>query len=115
VSLAFDRGALYVADRDNNAVRRLELGTGAVTTLAVHVERPGAIAVMAGQLFTGDGRAVRRTALDGSDSEVLVAAGSGLRLGSEPLVNVPIGIAPIGAHDILVLDGVENSLLRFAR
>ncbi len=113
VSLAFRGGLLYVADRDNDALRVVDTNSGAVSTLGVHVERPRAVSFVDDELLVADRRAVQRVSIATNASVRIVGVGGGLRLGAiTPLFHEPIAITPLGVGDALVVDGTENALER---
>jgi sugar lactone lactonase YvrE len=116
VGLAYAGGALYVADRENGVVRRVDARTGDVSTLpGARFERPRAIALAAGgaALLVADARGVYRVPLAGGERVAVVPAGDGLRLGAaSPEISVPSAIVEVAPGDALVLDRAENALVR---
>jgi DNA-binding beta-propeller fold protein YncE len=108
--IALDAGALFVADEGNGTIRRIDLGTSAVTTIATGFDEPRAIAAIDGELLVADRTAIKRVSQSGAVA--IVPAGHGLRLGSNPNVSLVAAIVPLGNHDALVVDESENVLLR---
>jgi sugar lactone lactonase YvrE len=115
--LAFAGGALFVADREDGRVRRVDVGTGEVTTLAgAHFDSPTALAP-SGQdaLFVLDHASVSRILLATGQAVRLVPAGPGLRTGSvAPSLGHPVGIAELSPSDALVVDRSESAVVLLA-
>ena len=93
VALSSDGSALFVADYDNNAIRRVEVATGAVTTLAgsgikgsadgvgdaAEFDDPSGIAISpdSGALFVADQGSDKIRRVEVATGEVTTLAGSG--------------------------------------
>lgn len=120
--------ALYVADQENHVVRRVDLQTGAVTTLAgapgeagsadgppssARFTRPRALAAVGDALLVFDATSVRRVPLGGGDVTRVLGTGRGVRLGSvAPSLSRPVAAVGIAPGDVLVVDRAESALLR---
>ncbi|HEY2746598.1 MAG TPA: hypothetical protein VGL86_18325, partial [Polyangia bacterium] len=122
--LALDgRGSLYVADRDNRLLRRIELATGAVTTLAPILERglrpvaPTGLAVDEGALFVADYGAQVIFRIDPASQRGVVLAGKpnvpGIADGAADAArfNRPESLAADGLGNLYVAD-VGNGAVR---
>jgi sugar lactone lactonase YvrE len=115
--LAFVDGALFVADREDGLVRRVDATTGEVKTVAgAHFDRPTALAAVDGDgLLVLDRTSVDRLSLATGGATRLLPAGPGLRTGSvEPSLGHPTGIAELGPGDVLVVDRSESVVVRLA-
>ena len=82
-----DDDALYVADRGNDAIRKVDLTTSAVTTLVDGLSGPGGLARDGATLYVADTFAGRVVAVDVADGTLTVVA-SGL--------DAPQGVALVG-------------------
>jgi hypothetical protein len=125
--IVYREGALLVADREAHTLRRVDVATGDVTTLAgapgesgiadgtlarARFTRPRAIATVGrGELLVIDALSVRRVSLEAGTVVRIVDAGRGLRLGSAPLLNDPVAIADLGPGEALIADRAEGVLL----
>jgi hypothetical protein len=114
--LAFAGGALFVADREDGSVRRVDVATGTVTTVpGVHFENPTALAQSRDGLLVLDRASVDRLSLPGGQVSRLFPAGQGLRLGSvAPSLGHPTGIAELSSGDAVVVDRSESAVVRIA-
>ena len=115
--LAFANGALFVADREDGGIRRVDVATGRVTTLAgARFDGPVALAPSGTDgLFVIDRVSVDRLSLASGGVTRLVPAGPGLRTGSvAPSLGHPSGIAELAAGEALVVDRSESAVLRLA-
>jgi sugar lactone lactonase YvrE len=134
-NIAIDnRGNIYIADADNNRIRRVEVSTGIITTIAgtgssidsgdggpainAGVSRPSGIAVdSAGNVYFGSGwdRVRKVTADTGAISTVAGQFGTSFSGDKGPAVDAhfwdPIPGAVDGVGDIYVAD-YENSRIR---
>jgi DNA-binding beta-propeller fold protein YncE len=122
-------GKLFVADKENHAVRSIDVATGEVKTFAGVLGHPGtedgdaprfelprSVALQGeGQLLVIDRASIRVVSLAGGRAESVLRypPGAGVRLGSPPAaLNAPWAALPLAPDDILLLDKSENSLLR---
>jgi sugar lactone lactonase YvrE len=115
--LAFVGGALFVADREDGLVRRVDIATGEVRTVAgAHFDRPTALAASGTDgLFVADRASVDRLSLASGQVDRLFAAGPGLRTGSvEPSLGHPTGLAELSPGDVLLVDRSESAVVRLA-
>ena len=116
--LVFAEGALFVADRENGVVRRVDLATHAVTTVGgARFDRPTSLALTStpGTLLVGDRASVSLLVVATGARTRLAVAGPGLRLGSvAPSLGYPTGIVELGPGDALVVDRSESAVLRLA-
>jgi hypothetical protein len=115
--LAFAGGALFVADREDGLVRRVDVATGEVRTVAgAHFDRPTALAASGGDgLFVLDRVSVERLSLASGQVARLLLAGPGLRTGSaEPSLGHPTGLAELSPGDVLLVDRSESTVVRLA-
>ena len=130
-SLLLDGGDLYVADAGGNAVRKLVLATGAVTTVAGSLNtqgstdgtgtaarfyEPTALALDAGNLYVSDARnnTIRRIVL-ATGAVTTVAGTAGLRgstdgTGAAALFDSPAGLVTDGAGTLYVADKYNNTI-----
>ena len=121
--LALDgHGALFVADRDNRLLRRVELATGAVTTLAPAIERgyrpaaPAGLAFDDGALFVADygGQVILR--VDPSSLRGSIVAGKPAAAGNSDGVagdvrfNGPSSLAADGRGNLYIADVGNNAV-----
>ncbi len=127
-----DSGFLYVADSQNQTIRRVDVTTGAVTTIAGMTEQPGAVDTIganaqfnipedvkcdgAGHLYVADWRndAIRRVTLSATNTVDTVvgklgAAGATNGLGGAARLNGPVALA-INATTLFIADGVNDSI-----
>jgi DNA-binding beta-propeller fold protein YncE len=108
-------GALFVADRADGLVRRVDLATAEVQTVdGAHFDGPTALAGNGSdELLVLDRASVSRLALGSGAMTRVVSAGPGLRTGSvEPSLGHPAGLARLGAGDLLLVDRAESVVLR---
>jgi DNA-binding beta-propeller fold protein YncE len=115
--LAFSGGALFVADREDGSVRRVDVATGAVTTVpGARFDRPTALAPSAGDgLLVVDSASVDRVSLADGKVLHLFSAGVGIRMGSEgPSLGHPAGIAELSPGNALLVDRSDNAVVRLA-
>ncbi|WP_082954388.1 thioredoxin-like domain-containing protein [Acidihalobacter prosperus] len=78
--LAYANGSLYIADTFNDAIRRLDLQTQTVTTLATGLAQPGGLAVLGPhELIVADTNANRLVAVDTHSGKVTRWPIAGLR------------------------------------
>ena len=115
--LAFASGSLFVADREDGTVRRVNAATGAVTTLAgAHFDGPTAVASSGGDaLLVLDRGAVDRMSLATGQVVRLFSAGTGLHTGSvAPSLGHPVGIVELSLGDALLVDRSESAVVRLA-
>jgi DNA-binding beta-propeller fold protein YncE len=115
--IAVAGGALFVADREDGLVRRIDIATGEVRTVAgAHFDRPTALAASGTDgLLVLDRAAVDRLSVTNGQSVRLLGAGPGLRLGSvEPSLGQPTGLAELSPGDVLVVDRGESAVVRLA-
>ena len=130
--LAIDGGRLYVADRANHALRAVDLGTGAVSTLAgtgeladtgIHpgpgtatsLRSPWDVAVSGGGLYVAMAGSHQLWRLDLATGQIAPFAGTGGEaIGDGPagraLLAQPMGIAAAG--DTLAFCDAESSAVR---
>ena len=115
--LALAGGALFVADREDGLVRRVDIATGDVTTVAgVHFDRPTALAASGSDgLIVLDRASVDRLSLANGQVARLLLAGPGLHTGSVgPSLGHPTGLAELSPGDVLVVDRSESAVVRLA-
>jgi len=115
--LAFAGGALFVADREDGLVRRVDVSTGEVRTVAgAHFDRPTALGASGSDgLFVLDRASVDRLSLGSGQVVRLLPAGPGLRTGSvEPSLGHPTGLAELSPGDVLLVDRSESAVVRLA-
>jgi DNA-binding beta-propeller fold protein YncE len=116
-ALAFEGGSLFVADGDDGLVRRVNVATGEVTTVAgARFDRPRALAASGSDaLLVADAAAVSRLSLSTGQVTRLCAAGRGLRAGSaEPSLGHPAGLAALAPGEAVVVDRSEDVVVRLA-
>jgi sugar lactone lactonase YvrE len=133
VGLALDgSGHLFVADSGNHAIRRIDLATKAVTTLAgqagssdssdgvgsaAHFVSPWGLALDgAGQLLVSDSGGPTLRRIDLAGGQVTTLAGTvgrqGVKLGNLPAsLNSPTGVVALADGTIVLASSNENSLL----
>ena len=127
-------GALYIADRDNHRIRRVD-GAGTITTLAGTGERgysengspaveaqlnyPGDVAVDgSGNLYIADtwNRMVRRVDAGGIITTVAGNGGRGFGGGGGPAVRVsldlPVGVAVDGSGNLYIAESLQHGVHR---
>jgi DNA-binding beta-propeller fold protein YncE len=115
--LAFARGALFVADRENGVIRRVDVVTGEVTTVAPgRFDLPTALAPSGDDgLLVLDRQSVDRLSLPSGQVVRLFSAGPGLRAGSlDPSLGHPTGVAELSSGDALLVDRSESAVVRLA-
>jgi len=131
--VAFDRGYLYVADTDNDTIRKIALTTGQVTTVAGMAHQEGLIdgagaaarfnlpvgvaADRAGHLYAADLTAIRRIDLATRTVSTLAGSaspGSSDGVGAAASFNEPNGIALDGAGNLYVADSRNHTIRRIA-
>jgi len=115
--LAFAGGALYVADREDGLVRRVDVVTGEVRTVAgAHFDRPTGLASSGGDgLLVLERTSVDRLSLGSGQVVRLLPAGPGLRTGSvEPSLGHPTGLVELSPGDVLLVDRSESAVVRLA-
>jgi DNA-binding beta-propeller fold protein YncE len=115
--LAIVGGALFVADRENGLVRRVDIATGEVRTVAgTHFDRPTGLASSGDDaLLVVDRTSVDRLSLGSGQIVRLLPAGPGLRTGSvEPSLGHPTGLAELSPGDVLLVDRTESVVVRLA-
>ncbi|MFO0578450.1 MAG: hypothetical protein U1A78_30975 [Polyangia bacterium] len=120
-------GSLYVADYENHTIRKVVLGTGAVTTLAGYVGQrrwqyspQGVAADGAGSLYVADteNRTIRKVVL--STGAVTTLAGSAGQPGSTDGTGAaarfssPYGVAADGAGSLYVADYGNHTIRKIA-
>jgi sugar lactone lactonase YvrE len=101
------QGNLYVADNANGVIRKIEAGTGNVTTFAGPFNSPNSLAIEGTTLYVGDLTRVRAvdlasgaiTPLAGGDT-----AGSADGIGADARFNSVKGLAPDGKGNLWVAD-----------
>jgi sugar lactone lactonase YvrE len=123
-------GNLYVADTNNQTIRKIVIATGAVTTVAGLAHQSGAVdgaagdarfsepwsltADGAGSLFVADAEnnAVRRIALETGQVTTLAGGTFGATdgIGTAAQFNFPEGIAGDGAGNVWVTDTANNAV-----
>ena len=106
-----------MADRENDVVRRVDVATGQVTTVAgPRFDGPTALAPSGdGALLLLDRLSVDRLSIASGQVVRLVPAGPGLRTGSvDPSLGHPTGIVELSRGDALVVDRTESAVLRLA-
>lgn len=130
-SVLYRDGILLVADTRNDAVRRIDVRTGAVTTLAgapgqaanidgpfsqTRMDEPRGLAWSgADGVLVLDRHAVRRLSLSTGVSVHVVDAGRGLRTGEQsPQFSWPAAAVESGPGEALVVDRTENVLVRLS-
>jgi DNA-binding beta-propeller fold protein YncE len=115
--LAFVDGALFVADREDGLVRRVDVATGDVRTVAgAHFDRPTALAPSGVDgLLVLDRASVDRLSVATGQTSRLLPAGPGLRTGSVgPSLGHPTGLAELSPGEALVVDRSESVVVRLA-
>lgn len=133
LGLALDgSGNLYIADGNNQVIRKLSVATGALTTLAgsagvegssdgigaaARFSYPSQAAVDdTGNLYVADmgNKTIRKVAL-GSGEVTTLAGGVGLRgsvdgLGTAARFSFPVGVVTDGAGNLYVSDSANNTI-----
>ncbi|MDB5216023.1 MAG: hypothetical protein JWO86_3950 [Myxococcaceae bacterium] len=134
-ALAIDKvnGVLYAADSGNNAVRAIDLNTGAVTTLAGGNPQPGSgdgigtaakfygpsgIAYVAGVLYVSDTNNSTLRRIDVATKQVTTVAGLASNpaatngIGSAARFKAPGGITAVDSTLLYLADYVTNTVRR---
>lgn len=129
IEVALSGNTLYIADRDNHRVRRVDLSIGTITTAAgdgtpgyggdggpaaaAHLWYPEGVALDGSTLYvvdTGNGR-VRKVSGAGT---ITTAAGGGTRpfgdggLATDAQLTMPSGIAFDASHNLYVSEGLKS-------
>jgi sugar lactone lactonase YvrE len=124
LALDVDGTRLYVADRDNHQIRRVDVATGVVSTLALNPVGPGltflsspeGLALDGPTLYvtdSGNHVVVAVTAASGDASLVAGTAGMAGRvdaIGTKARFYGPTGIAADGAGNLFIMDVVNNAV-----
>lgn len=134
--LAIYAGNLYVADTHNHRVRRVDLNTGIISTIAggstagwsgdggpataARLDRPVALAVNArGDLFIADAGSHRIRRIDAGTGRITTEAGAGVQgydgdhgSAAAALLDSPQGLAVDAAGDIYVADSHNQRVRR---
>jgi DNA-binding beta-propeller fold protein YncE len=116
-AVAFVGDTLFVADREDGRVRRVDVASGQVTTLsAPQFDEPKALAPSGGDgLYVLDRASVSRLSLATGQVTRLVPAGPGLRTGSiAPSLGHPTGIAELSPGEALLVDRSESAVVLLA-
>ncbi len=117
-SVAVDgSGNIFIADRWNNRVRRVDATTGVITTVAVASNPQGVALDRSGNLFFVDGSRVRRLDADtGLISTVAGALNRGFSGDDGPAtsaqLNGPQGLAVDGSGNLFIADFANNRIRR---
>jgi hypothetical protein len=114
-ALAFVGDALFVVDGDDGRVRRVDVTTGEVSSIAgARFDGPSALARGEGDtLLVVDRAAVSRLSIATGKVEKLFSAGPGLRTGTAaPALGHPASLVELASGDALVVDRSENAVLR---
>ncbi len=114
--LTYRKGILYVADALNRAVRRIEVASGAVSTISGELEAPTEVAPDAyGRLYVSSGDStIRRIDLETltvSRTVVGVPQVSGLQLGQLPGQLNHEGALAFFGDDLFIVQARENSVV----
>jgi sugar lactone lactonase YvrE len=113
-------GNLYVADRDNNAVRKIVVSTRAVSTIAAGLSRPRGVAFAANKLYVADSgnNVIRVIDLTQTPPAISILAGSvgpsgsgstDAVVGTAARFNTPSGLA-ISGGNLYVADTGNQSI-----
>lgn len=114
------QGNLYIADQGNNAVRKVEAGSGKMRTLATGVQRPEGLAVaLGGAVYVVEARRHRVLQL-GLDGSLTVVAGRtdedgfNVDAGNAGAVtlNEPAGLAILPDGGLVVADRLNDRIRR---
>lgn len=109
---------LYIADRGNNAIRKVELGTGRWSTLATGLQAPeGVVAASDGSLyFTESQRHTLSRLLPDGKREVVAGRPNENGLNGEAgnasalTLNEPLGLAWFGERHLIFADSLNDRL-----
>ncbi|MFL5408034.1 MAG: hypothetical protein ACJ79O_19555, partial [Myxococcales bacterium] len=132
-AIALDGDALYVADTFNHLIRRIDLPTGSVTTIAgvageegasdgptatAHFNTPSGIAAVGGHLFVADSGNDTIRRIDLATAMVSTLAGSAGAEGNDDGVGSlarfvgPTGIVADGEGNLFVTDSFNHTIRR---
>ena len=134
VGLAVGSGNLYIGDQGNNRVRRVDLATGTITTLAgtgaggsagdggpstaAQFNSPGGLAVDSGNLYIADSHNNRVCRVDLGTGTITTVAGTGAAgfagdggPASAAQLNYPGGVA-VGSGNLYIAERGNNRVRR---
>ncbi len=134
---ADDSGSIYLADTYNHRIRKVEAGTGTISTVAgtgrfgyggdggpateAMLAYPHDVAVdIAGNLYISDRASSRIRKVDASKGTISTIAGIGGRLGHgyggdggpaiEAMLRLPVGVAVDGAGNVYIADTLNSRI-----
>ncbi|NQY81318.1 MAG: SMP-30/gluconolactonase/LRE family protein [Candidatus Caenarcaniphilales bacterium] len=109
-------GDVFVADRDNNSIRKISAGT--VSTVVTGLNKPQGIAFdNSGNLLIANTNSHRIVIYDGSSDSVFAGSGSGFTNGeklSTARFRNPVGITVASNGDIFVADSGNHSIRKIS-
>jgi sugar lactone lactonase YvrE len=117
VAVDFNRN-VYIADKDNNRIRKIETGTGIITTVAANLAAPAGLATDAmGNVYIAEYGGHRIHKLTVADGLVTTVAGTGSPAYSgdngpatAARLNYPVGVAVDGIGNLYIGDNLNNRI-----
>ena len=116
-SVAVDgSGNVYIADRGNNRIRKVDASTGNISTFAAGLGQPYGVAVdRAGNVYIAEQSNDRILKVDASTGTTTTFAGGGSSLGdggpaTAAQLNFPVGMTADGAGNIYIADVLNDRI-----